>query len=164
MLVFVFWANVVSAQSQTPMQVIQNAAAAMGGTNRIQSVKTLLMEGHGTDLDQGFTVRPADDVQAFYYVLDFKRRLDVANESMLVDQLRASAWPFAAERTVNNQTFGIDGDIAYNVNANGTATQVTEQDRQISEAMATYWTNFAKYGDPNGQGLPQWPAFSDGNP
>ena len=92
MLVFVFWANVVSAQSQTPMQVIQNAAAAMGGTNRIQSVKTLLMEGHGTDLDQGFTVRPADDVQAFYCVLDFKRRLDVANERMLVDGTR-SRWP-----------------------------------------------------------------------
>ena len=42
--------------------------------------------------------------------------------------------------------------------------QAAEQDRQISEAMATYWTNFAKYGDPNGQGLPQWPAFSDANP
>ncbi len=30
--------------------------------------------------------------------------------------------------------------------------------------MATYWTNFAKYGDPNGEGMPQWPAFSDKNP
>jgi para-nitrobenzyl esterase len=42
--------------------------------------------------------------------------------------------------------------------------QATEPDHQISEAMATYWTNFAKYGDPNGHGLPQWPAFSDANP
>jgi hypothetical protein len=134
MLLFVFWGNVLSAQAQTAMQVIQNAAAAMGGRDRIQSVKTLLMEGHGTDLDQGFTIRPADDVQAFYYVLDFKRQLDVTNERMLVDQLRASAWPFAAERTVNNQTFGIDGDIAYNLNANGTATRgpaAQARDRRI---------------------------------
>ena len=42
--------------------------------------------------------------------------------------------------------------------------QTTKQDLEISESMATYWTNFAKRGDPNGDGLPQWPAFSDGNP
>lgn len=30
--------------------------------------------------------------------------------------------------------------------------------------MATYWTNFAKRGDPNGEGVPAWPAFSDANP
>jgi len=30
--------------------------------------------------------------------------------------------------------------------------------------MGTYWTNFAKYGDPNGQGVPAWPSFSDKNP
>jgi para-nitrobenzyl esterase len=27
--------------------------------------------------------------------------------------------------------------------------------------MAAYWTNFAKRADPNGTGLPAWPAFSD---
>jgi para-nitrobenzyl esterase len=42
--------------------------------------------------------------------------------------------------------------------------QVTKADEDISEAMATYWTNFAKNGDPNGEGVPSWPAFSDNNP
>ena len=42
--------------------------------------------------------------------------------------------------------------------------QPTATDRAISDAMVTYWTNFAKYGDPNGKGEPQWPAFSDQHP
>jgi enterochelin esterase family protein len=41
---------------------------------------------------------------------------------------------------------------------------VTDADRRISEAMAAYWTNFAKRLDPNGDGLPEWPAFSDSQP
>ncbi|RYF23059.1 MAG: carboxylesterase, partial [Oxalobacteraceae bacterium] len=32
-------------------------------------------------------------------------------------------------------------------------------DRMLSEQMATYWTNFAKYGDPNGATVPRWSRF-----
>jgi para-nitrobenzyl esterase len=34
-------------------------------------------------------------------------------------------------------------------------------DVAISDAMGSYWTNFAKYGHPNGEGVPVWPAFND---
>lgn len=33
-------------------------------------------------------------------------------------------------------------------------------DWKVSRMMASYWTNFAKKGDPNGRGLPHWPAYS----
>lgn len=40
----------------------------------------------------------------------------------------------------------------------------SESDLSISETMATYWTNFAKYGHPNGEGVTDWPAFSEASP
>jgi para-nitrobenzyl esterase len=35
------------------------------------------------------------------------------------------------------------------------------EDRKLSEEMMGYWTNFARNGDPNGPGLPQWPKYGE---
>jgi para-nitrobenzyl esterase len=42
--------------------------------------------------------------------------------------------------------------------------KVTDEQKSLSEQMAKYWTNFTKNLDPNGEGLPQWPVFSEDKP
>lgn len=36
---------------------------------------------------------------------------------------------------------------------------LTDEDRRVSEDMMAMWTQFARTGDPNVEGLADWPAY-----
>ncbi len=46
-------------------------------------------------------------------------------------------------------------------NLGGFGGSTGPEDKALSELISSYWVNFAKNGDPNGPGLPVWPAFDE---
>ena len=73
-------------------------------------------------------------------------------------------YPADSPQAGHGSPHGMEVEYVFGHPTGGPSGKPTATDLVISDAMATYWTNFAKYGDPNGKGMPQWPAFSDEHP
>lgn len=57
---------------------------------------------------------------------------------------------------------GHGSEVAYvfnNLHARWGGAEATPEDQEVARIMNAYWANFARTGDPNGKGLPQWPTF-----
>ncbi len=50
-------------------------------------------------------------------------------------------------------------DLAYVFGNMTQADGYTALDEALSRQMMAYWVNFARTGDPNGSGLPEWPTY-----
>jgi hypothetical protein len=119
-------ALVSSCASVLPeMQVVNDAAAALGGRDRIMAVKTLIIEGSGPAPNVGQNTMPDGELPV-WMVTAHKQTFDLANNRMRIEQLRTAKFLFAGA-TVQRQSQGLDGDVAYNVGQDGAITRAGDQ-------------------------------------
>lgn len=112
------------AQPTPEQQIINDAAEALGGRERIQAVKTVSIEGEGTNGNLGQDMRPDATSQTFT-VNGYKRSIDVAGGRARIEQTRTPNFTYFQGQAPQKQVQGVDGDVGYNVAASGNATRIS---------------------------------------
>jgi hypothetical protein len=113
------------AHTPAELQVVRDAASALGGVDRVQAAKTLTIEGEGAAPNVGQNTLPDGELPV-WKVTSFKRTLDLASGRTRVQQVRSAQFLFAGP-TVQRLDQGLDGDVAYNVGQDGAMTRAGDQ-------------------------------------
>ena len=111
------------APASPERSTIDDAAAAMGGVERIRSLTALEIVGSGIAPNAGQNRMPDDELPV-WRVSDYTRTIDLANGRTRVRQVRDAQFLFAGA-TVQRVAQGLD-EVAYNVAADGSMTRVSD--------------------------------------
>lgn len=111
------------APAQTSL--LDNVVRAMGGKDRVLAVRTITLTGTGDNFNFGQGMTPEPPLPRFE-VTQFRRILDFANRRWRLEQSREPRFT-TPNTAVQRQVAGVDGDVGYDVPADGTPRRSTAQ-------------------------------------
>ena len=115
------------AAAQTPaQQIVADAAAAMGGRERILAVRTLLLEGEGKEFSfgQGSSWSEMGQEASVWKVIGYRRSFDLTAGRSRFEQSRTPLYAFYAGHVPGKSTQGLDGTVVFNTNDEGRTNRV----------------------------------------
>ncbi len=102
-------------------KAFDDAAAALGGKDRIQAAATIVIEGEGSAPNAGQNMTP-DGPLPVWKVTGYKRAIDLANGRTRMQQTRTAQFQYA-NSPVQRQDQSLDGDVAFGIGPNGKANR-----------------------------------------
>jgi glyoxylase-like metal-dependent hydrolase (beta-lactamase superfamily II) len=119
-------AALAACARKTPeQQIVADAADALGGQSRILAVKTLVIEGEGTNGNLGQDMTMEATSQRFD-VSGYRRSVDLVSGRMRVEQTRTPNFAYFQGQAPQKQVLGIADRVAYNIAPNGNAARASE--------------------------------------
>ena len=117
-------------ENERARALIVRAADALGGRDRVLAIKTLTIEGYGQLAYQnggGNITSSIDAPQKWIDINEYVRVVDLEHGRSRVRQRQINDFVFAAAQNMKGvvSTQANDGDVAFNIGANGTATRVS---------------------------------------
>src|SRR5260370_3005614 len=118
-------ASMACSKAGQDKQVVDDAAKALGGRQVLLDMKTLVIEGEGTNGNLGQDMTPEATGQAFE-LFGYRRSVDVNAARVRIEQTRTPNFVYFQGPQAQHQIFGVDGEIGYTIAPDGTASRASD--------------------------------------
>jgi hypothetical protein len=123
------------AEAPPERQIVDGAAEALGGADRILAMKTLVVEGEGTNGNVGQDMT-ADATSQTFTASGYQRAIDLSNGRTRVEQTRTPNFTFSQGPAAQKQVQGLDGEVACSIAPSSTTTRLRSSARRSTPPLA----------------------------